>query len=83
VDQGLILLAIVVFLGLLLASLERNQRIRRSMHLNIAMSVAFLVVYLVLQAVGLEQVVAFATTFVFFATGLVALFALQRVRRAT
>jgi lipopolysaccharide export LptBFGC system permease protein LptF len=83
VDQGLVLLVIVVFLGVLLASLERNPRRRRSMNLNIAFSAAFLVVYLVLQTVGLDQVVAFVTTFALFAFALVALFAAQRVRRPT
>ena len=77
------LLIATVFLGVLFASLERNQRIRRSMHLNIAFTVGFLVVYLALQAVGLEQIAAFVATFGLFTAGLVALFALQRVRRPT
>ena len=77
------LLIAVVFLGLLFASLERNPRIRRSMNLNIAFTVAFLVVYLALQAAGLEQIAAFVTTLGLFAIGLVALFARQRARRPT
>jgi hypothetical protein len=83
VDQGLVLLITVVFLGVLFASLERNPRIRRSMNLNIAFTVAFLVVYLTLQAVGLDQVAAFVTTLGLFAVGLLALFAMQRTRRPT
>jgi hypothetical protein len=81
VDQGLVLLITVVFLGVLFASLERNPRIRRSMNLNIAFTVAFLVVYLGLQAAGVEQLTAFVTTLGLFALALVVLFALQRARR--
>jgi hypothetical protein len=83
VDQGLVVLIAVLVLGILFALLERNPRVRRSMNLNLAFSVAFLVVYLTLQAVGLDQVAAFVTTLGLFAVGLLALFAMQRTRRPT
>lgn len=76
-------LTIFIVLGLMLGFSERNPRIRRSLRQQVAIAAAFLLVFLVLQAVGIEQPAAFAATYVAFAAGMVALFALQRVRRTT
>ncbi len=79
--EPLIYLVAVVFLGLALSSIERNPRLRRSMRRYVALTVAIVVVYLLFQAMGIEQRAAFLTTFGLFAVALVVLFAVQRLRR--
>jgi len=81
--EPLVGIVVALFLGLLLTSIERNPRVRRSMNQQVALAVAFFLVLLVLEAVGVEQTVAFVMTFGLFAYALVVLFTVQRLRRPT
>ena len=76
-------LVVAAILGVMLAIAERDPRRRRFLNFYAAFSLGFLILDLAFQFVGLEQTIAFMTTFALFAIALVIVFGLQRVRRTT